>query len=262
MKFCLSLFAAIALSGAAAVASAATIFSDNFESYADTAAMQTVWGNPAPGTLDTAAGNPGKSLKHTGGASNTHSFTGTTATDANPLVWQFDYLDDGAGNKRLSGALRDVNGSATGNNAFFEMGRYNSINDPESGTTVSGYGIRTAFVGGPSAASGWISYVGNPLVRTGWHRFTATIGATSATFALDFIADGSIDASRTVALSNGAGKLYNLLRFGGPSDVSSAGGGGNFDNVSVSTVAVPEPASFALAALAGVALVAARRRKA
>src|SRR3977135_1585293 len=100
------------IASAAATGKAATIFADNFESYANTAAMQTVWGSPAPGTLDTANGNPGQSLKHTGGVSNTHSIAATPATDASPLIWQFDFLDDGVGNKRFTGALRDVGGSA------------------------------------------------------------------------------------------------------------------------------------------------------
>jgi hypothetical protein len=246
--------------GFSAMASPATIFSDNFDAYADTAAMQAVWGSTGVGTLDTAVGNLGQSMRHNGGVSNQHSITGTPATDASPVKWQFDFLDDGAGNKRLTGALRDVGGSGTGNQAFFEMGRFNSVNDPETSTTVSGYAIRTVFVGGPSAASGWITYLGNPSARTGWHRFTATIGATSATFDLDFNADGSVDATRTVALTAGAGKLYNLVRFGGPSDVTSAGGGWNFDNLSISTVDIPEPLSLALACLGSIGLIGIRRR--
>ena len=31
-----------------------------------------------------------------------------TPSDANPLVWEFDFKDDGVGNKRLTGAMRDV----------------------------------------------------------------------------------------------------------------------------------------------------------
>src|SRR4051812_25063890 len=99
--------------GGAVMANAATIFSDNFESYANTAAMQAVWGSAGAGTLDTAAGNPGQSMKHPGGVSNQHSFTATPATDINPIIWQFDFLDDAAGNKRITGALRDVGGSGT-----------------------------------------------------------------------------------------------------------------------------------------------------
>jgi hypothetical protein len=140
------------------------------------------------------------------------------------------------------------------------MGRFKSVNDPESGATVSGYAFRHAFVGGsPAGQAGWLTYVGNPTVRTGWHRFTATIGATSATFDLDFDADGSVDASRTITI-NAALKKYNLLRLGGPSDVSSAGGGGHFDNLSIEVI--PEPATLALLGLGLVGVLAVRRRTA
>ena len=88
----------------------------------------------------------------------------------------------------------------------------------------------------------------------------ATIGATFAKFDLDFGANGSVDATRTVSLTAGAGKQYNLARFGGPSDVSSPGGGGNFDNVSISTVEVSEPLSLGLASLGLVGLLIRCRR--
>lgn len=243
--------------------SAAVILQDNFDGYTSTSDMQSKWGSAGVGTLDTTKGNPGNSIAFanlgaTAVTSNQRSISLTGPSDAQPIIWQFDFLDDGVGNKRLTGALRDVGGSGTGNQAFLEMGRFNSINDPESGTTISGYGMRTAFIGGPSANSGWIDFVGNPAAHAGWNRFTATIGATSITFTLDFDADGTIDASRTVTVSDG-GKLYNLVRFGGPSDVSSAGGGGNFDNLSITTA--PEPACFGLIAPAGMLALARRRRR-
>jgi hypothetical protein len=251
-----------AAAGVSTAADAAVIFSDNFESYADTAAMQAVWGSAGVGTLDPTTGNPGKSIKFNVATtaavtSNQHTITGTTPSDANPITWEFDFLDDGIGNKRITGALRDVGGSGSGNQAFLEMGRFNSINDPDTGATISGYGVRTAFIGGPSAASGWFDFAGNPAAKAGWHHFKAVLGATSATFSLDLDNNGTIDGTRTVTISDG-GKLYNLVRFGGPSDVSSAGGGGNFDNLVISQI--PEPtATLSLAAASG--LLAIRRRR-
>jgi hypothetical protein len=260
------LFAGI---GAISTATAANIsvFMDDFESYADTAAMEAVWGVPGNGALATTTGNPGQSMQHLAsatagsGVSYQRSIPGTNPTDARPLIWKFDFLDDGVGNKRMTGALRDVGGSAAGNQAFFEMGRFNSINDPESGTTVAGYGIRHVFVGGtPAGAGGWLTYVGNPAVQQGWHRFTATIGDTFATFDLDFAANGSIDATRTIALgAAAAGKIYNIARLGTPSDVTSAGGGAHFDNVMVCVV--PEPGTLALVTLAIMAGLAWGRRR-
>jgi hypothetical protein len=247
------------MAGGGTAARAATILMDDFESYADTAAMDAVWGAANAGTLDTAVGNPGQSMAHPGGVSGVRSLTATNPTDLMPLKWKFDFLDDGVGNKRLTGALRDVGGSAAGNQAFFEMGRFNSISNPETNTLVSGYGFRHAFVGGsPAGQAGWLTYVGNPAARVGWHRFIATIGDTSATFELDLDANGSIDASRTISIAATA-KVYNLVRFGGPSDVSSAGGGGHFDNLMVSQI--PEPSTIALAGLALIGLVFAARRK-
>jgi hypothetical protein len=237
-------------------ASAAQIFSDPFD-YADDTALKNVWAGSGTATfnLDSTKGNPGTSVFHGAGTTAKRSFTPTTPTDANKIVWQFDFYDDGTGNKRITGGLRNADSSS-----FLEMGRYNNLAQPEGGANASGYGIRWVGVGGdPAGNAGWMTFVGNPTVQTGWSTFTATIGASDVLFELDLGADGTVDATRTVTTSTGGSVAYSIARIGGPSDLSSAGGGANFDNYSVSVVAVPEPATLSLAGAAALALLGRRR---
>jgi hypothetical protein len=218
--------------------------------------MQAAWGAAPNGSLDTAFGNPGQSMLHAGTVSNQRSFAATAASDAQPIVWEFDMYDS-LTSSRLSGALRDVGGSAAGNQAFLEMGVYNAALNTDTNVNGSGYAIRHAFVAGtPAGASGWLLFPTPPTRVEGWHHFKATIGDTFATFDLDLGDDGSVDRTRTITLGAAAANdLYNIVRFGGPSDVSSTGPG-NFDNLNIEVV--PEPASLALVGLAGLFL---RRRR-
>jgi hypothetical protein len=117
------------------------------------------------------------------------------------------------------------------------MGRYNSIFNPDTATLVSGYGVRTAFLGGPADAAGWLTFETNPSQQPGWHTFTAIIGETNILWQLDLQADGVADAIRHTPLADGANRAYNVARFGGPSDVASAGGALNFDNLSIDQIA-------------------------
>ncbi|MFV2070397.1 MAG: hypothetical protein ACC645_25815, partial [Pirellulales bacterium] len=48
--------------------------------------------------------------------------------------------------------------------------------------------------------------------------------------------DGTIDGVRTIETTLGAGIAYNLAQFGGPENLFSPGGGGNFDNLRLSSV--------------------------
>jgi PEP-CTERM motif len=48
------------------------------------------------------------------------------------------------------------------------------------------------------------------------------------------------------------------IRLGGPSSLSSGGGGGNFDNVSLEVI--PEPATLGLMGLGGLAMLGRKRR--
>lgn len=233
---------------------------DDFEAYADTAAMMLPgnWGD-AGGSPNAALwpapnGNPGQAMWHTGYEPAKHVLsTALVTSDAQPIVWEFDFYDDGAPGKRMSGGLRD-NGGGGDPTAILEMGVANSLH-PETGAQPHSYAIRTVFIGGePAGLGGWVAFVENPAQVAGWHHFRATISASSILFELDLFDDGTIDCTRPVTTSTGAGVAYDALRLGSWGVSSPTGAG--FDNVSIAQV--PEPATLALVA-AGLAGLGRRR---
>lgn len=221
-------------------AASGALFTDDFETYNSTAEMNAAgnWGDNGqtgnPATLQTSGGAPGQFMFHPGGATAQHNFTPTAPTDTAPLVFQFDLIDDGVGNKRITGGLRD-NGGGAGLNTLIEMGRYNNLANVEAGGAVTdGYGIRTVFIDGtPAGNGGWVVFPGDPAIEAGTHNLKATLRASDITFELDLQDDGVVDAVRVINTGDGANKAYNVMRLGGPSDLSSAGGGAGFDNVSI-----------------------------
>ena len=237
-------FGAACLAGAASVQ--AQIINENFESYSTTGDMLAVWpGGPA--TLDTANGNPGKSAFHPGGVVNARTFTAVNPTNATPLTLSVDIFDDGtSANKRITTGLR------AGASNIVELGMFNA---------PAHYAFR--LINFTSGNPNWVAFdtVGqsgvpnSPAVR--WNRFTASIGDTTTTFTLDLGANGSIDATHVVnAVPAAAG--FTELRFGGPSGLTSAGGGANFDNILLQSI--PEPASLSLLGIGAATLLVRRRR--
>lgn len=235
-------------------ASATTIVSEDFESYADTAALGGVW-SLGDGTLDTVVGNGGNSMAHpgtggsfTGANTNSISFAPVMPAAGEVLVYSADIYDDASSaNKRVTAGLR----TAAGAN-LIEMGMYNG---------PTHYAVRTILFA--SGGSNWVAFdnivddLGQPISNApveGWHTFTVEITDSQATFMLDLNGDGNINATRVEAITASAG--YDIIRLGGPSDLSSAGGGANFDNISLELV--PEPSALVLLCLGGAAL--ARRR--
>lgn len=244
---------AVAILATPALSSAAVIFADDFDSYADTAALGAVWTLSAGQTLDTANGNPGQSINHDGTASvATKSFTGLYPGADQTLIYEADIYDDGASaNKRVSAGLR----TAAGAN-IIEMGMYNS---------PSHYAIRTVLFGAGSASAwtafpGMVDDLGAPLANApviGWHRYRAEITDSDVTFTIDLNSDGNVNGTITAPIFQNGTSLFNVIRVGGPSGLSSGGGGFKVDNISLTLV--PEPTTALLAAL-GLAAAGFRRR--
>jgi len=251
------LSAAVAALFLPAIAGATTIVSEDFESYADTAALGGVW-SLGDGTLDTTLGNPGQSLSHPGtgasfggGNTNTVSFAEVAPGPTQKLVFQSDIFDDAtSANKRTTAGLR----LAAGAN-LVEMGLYNS---------PSHYAYRVVlFDSAAPGAGGWVAFdnlvddSGAPIDNApveGWHTFTAEVSASEILFSLDLNGDGNVNATAVEPITLNAAGGFDIVRLGGPSDLSSGGGGVNFDNVSLTLVPEPTSALLAAGALAALAI--------
>jgi len=241
--FAFGVVAALSISSA----SAQVIINEDFESYADTTAMQGTWGAAGLGTLDPAFGNPSQSAFHPGGAVNSYTGFSIAPSATQNIILTADIYDDGtSANERITVGLRN------GANPLFEMGHYNS--------TTEHYHVRVLSFAGND---GWVALAPGLKVAAGqpagWNRYQATFSLTGLTVTLDLGADGSIDGTFT-SLGAPSANAFNDLRFGGPSNSSSAGGGAWFDNIRLEMVTVPEPTSMALG-LAGLGLLALKRRQ-
>lgn len=240
-------------------AQAQVIVDEDFESYADTTALGGTW-SLGDGTLDTVLGNPGQSLNHpgsggsfTGANTNSISFGPVYPTGSQVLTFTADIYDDAnSNNERNSAGLR----AAAGAN-IIEMGHYNGPGH---------YAIRTVLFGGGSDAA-WVAFdnmvddLGDPISNApvqGWHTYSVDITDSAATFTLDLNGDGNINGTLVTTINQNAGFEFDIIRLGGPSDLGSTSGGVNFDNIKLELV--PEPASAALLALGGLAML--RRRSA
>lgn len=261
----LSLAALLAAVTAGSLAAADTVLvTEDFESYADTAAMNAVWafnttnGNLVTETYSTIIDDtfepvdigarafpdgPGKAAEHVGSGFLEYQLplnggSPLVPTASQSIVLQGDIFDVGAfGNKRRSIGLRSNSPSN-----LVEIGHWNS--------SPVEYAARTILFAEPtptSAQPDWqfyelpveldraddadeITTLGD--VGEAWHTHRATITPTSVTYEIDLFRDG-IDA-RTGEAGFDAELTFEVvpttdgfdsLRIGGPSGVTSLGNG-------------------------------------
>lgn len=203
---------------AAAADDTQVVVHEDFEGYADTAAMQAVWGTNGLGRMDAVPHESGKAVYHPGGKANVLRGFEVQATSKQDVVLTADIYDFGTNaNKRISVGLRN---SAK---AILELGCFN---------TGGNYFMRgEGFAGSP----GWRSFDAEQSSIHGWHRFQAVISSSNLVVTLDLGAKGKVD-KRLEFAGPTEGVVFTELRFGGPSDVLSAGGGVLFDNIRLELV--------------------------
>ena len=267
--------ALLLLVGVANLASSQTVVlvDEDFESYADTAALNAVWGpaNSAGQLVDEtftefitfddidpqdigarAFPSGGQGVEHVG--SNVFEYQPTLnggspllPTATQNIVLQGDIFDiGGLGNKRMSIGLRS---NAPEN--IVELGFWN--NDPEDFATRT---ILFPTVPGEPNPN-WQGFdlpiefdrpddddAVTTLADIGeaWHTYRATISQDSILYELDLFRDGTFDSSITFDVTTGPNG-FDSLRIGAPSNVSSPGndfyGGVIFDNIKLTLEDIP-----------------------
>jgi PEP-CTERM motif len=251
------------------------IVSEDFEGYASTVEMNAVWAgfdgslDPALGS-DGLGGSAGQSAFHPGGPANEMLLASPVFPTANEwLKLSVDIFDDDTNtvpptpgvnpdNKRITLGMRWFNGNPFNSirENILELGMYND-------TVPNAHHAYRAVIfngaGGPTGnAQSWGGWDlgtttvdrGDPPVPTEiqvntfegtggavWNRYSVIISPDTVTFEFDMGADGTVDGSDTftdvITTANG----FDRLRFGGPSDISSLGGGVHFDNIVLERIA-------------------------
>lgn len=244
------LLAAMSVGGLSATANAAVIFSDDFESYADTAALNSVWVKGAGTDTDTfldagpaGSTNVSKTVHHENRIGRRdRNFAPALPTADAPVVVQFDFYDNNAELGDGDNAYNQLLAfSGTSLTQLVAMGKstLTTIDDPTK------YQARVAFNSG-----NWLTL--NATRTVGWHTFRAEIFDGE----VDFYVDGLPDVQNVAFTPGTLGDGFSQARIG--TGLSSRAEVSYYDNYSVTLV--PEPTSLALFGLAGAALLGRRRR--
>jgi hypothetical protein len=298
MSFRIYLAAAFVVCSGLSLAQGAIIVSDNFDSYADTAAFAAAWPPVSPqptGTIDTSrfvsSPNSVNNVGTTVTASaqrNGRSFaeTDTFSSDGvggsnlpigDKLIWSFDFYDSATGNPQRNYAnLQDGTGPATSPAAqLISLGLNNNQLATDSGgdyymARILGF-AHTAVDpdGGPNeAASGTSSGAyfklndfGVGLRSVGWHNLKVALSTDDGTSVdMDFFVDSTL-AEKVYNIGDAlALRSYDVIRMG--SGLSNSNVAVNFDNMQLEYQAVPEPPTLLLASVLVLSLLSVRRRAA
>ena len=258
----------VAAALAAAVCSPAlfaqVIVNETFD-YADQAALDVNWNfGTSPLTLNTGVGNPSPSVNNPGTTTGANIWAGSTfsltPTDANPIRLTADIISDGA-----AGSVTTV-GLRTGANPLYEMGLYRIFDNIQTGPDTStaltpsgtGFGTRTIALGQDLPGQDWVK-MGD--YYTGAARFEATFTTFGVTTRVDLGIDGTWDVSFTENGTTATG-AFSDLRIHAPATTGAGTSGAIVDNVRLEVLPVPEPSTFALFGLGGLAFAMLRRRRA
>lgn len=226
------------------------IVNENFESYADTTAMDVNWDNLATGVgvLVSTNGYTGNSAYHPGGVVNI--WKGSTFSIAPSLTQKIVLRADIFNISGTDG--RNTIGLRNASSDIFEMGHYNTA------PVTQQFGIRVNSIYSNGGAGAWLGF-SNPTETLGWNRFEAIFTTTEVTVNLDLGIDGTIDYTIVSAGAPGF-TAFNDLRFGGPSGNSSTEAAW-YDNIYLAVEAIPEPSAAAILGLGLSGLIAIRRTR-
>lgn len=243
----LSLFAGVVL-GLIALAQPApsqtTVMSDNFNGYANDAALLGAWTRPTGTSADISlAADPDPANLHgqcifenTTAARLRYTLSSAVAPSAaNSLVLAFDMYDVNGGTTSGRTYIELRNSLTTA--GLFDAGIYN--------VTATGTYAQGAYQARDIDNGGWIQL--STARSVGWHHFELTIKPTTASLTID----GTAVPELTDRTWNG-GTSYDWINLG--SGISSLTGT-YFDNISLTLTPVPEPSVFALGLLGGLGLV-------
>jgi hypothetical protein len=238
---------------------AATILVDNFESYADTAALNAAWpvgaGNDTVTFLDAGPAGSTNTSKtvHTTNRQGRRdrTFTPTLPTAAEPLVVSYDLYDAGGDNSANEYNQILAFDPANALTQLISMGKSTNVDMGET-ANPNKYQARVAFPPHASGGVNWFPLNANRSI--GWHTFTAEIFPTT----VNFYVDGILDTAN-VSRAGGVGNAFSTIRLG--SGLSSRAEVGYYDNVGITTGVVPEPGTVTMLSLGGLIGAAAAWRK-
>ena len=251
------------------------LVSEDFESYANTAEMQVVWGVSGNETLETDpnvyAGQEGNAAYHNGDSGvNEYANlpTGIAPTETKSYVLGYDIFDNGQGNSRMTLGFRHTDEVRN----LLEMGFWNTEGPAYAyrltnwwGSGDTGWNYATLNPDFDVDFGGGANGIVNPAdiasyaLSNGldmWHRWEATITSDSVTITLDLFRDGltndpndpnasvaGVDFSMTHTDVMAAGYEFQSLRFGGASGLTSTYEA-LFDNITLDEITSLSNADF------------------